>query len=183
MPSRKITIVIASVVSAVLFITFVLIVTFTDKDQSANSAKTTFSERFSFFSSFASFGSSSSSGEKDEGLIPASLLRKETPDNLYWVAVATPKDEAERRAQNELRESWATLYGKIYSGKATRKEIDEYYTAQIKLQQDQLELLRTMEERYPDRLNDESRRMILAGKELYGQRLKSVTAEYKKYTN
>lgn len=166
------------------FVLVVLIFIFTRSQDGAaqSSSKNIFSEGLSIFSGFIGSGTSSTHSE-DNAVVSASLLKSETPDNLYWVAVATPQDAGEKKAQEELLESWATLYGKIYSGKATRKEIDEYYKAQIKLQEDQLELLRLMEERYPERLDDEKRRMILAGKELYGQKLKNVTEEYKKHIN
>ncbi|TGL36331.1 hypothetical protein EHQ52_00190 [Leptospira koniambonensis] len=167
------------------FVVVVLIFIFTRNQAGASqaSSKNIFSEGFSIFSGFIGSGPSSSTYNEDNAVVSAALLKSETPDNLYWVAVATPQDAGEKKAQEELLESWATLYGKIYSGKATRKEIDQYYTAQIKLQEDQLELLRLMEERYPERLDDEKRRMILAGKELYGKKLKNVTEEYKKHTN
>ncbi|PKA14382.1 hypothetical protein [Leptospira haakeii] len=179
MPSKKNALLISSA-----FVIVVLIFIFTRSQAGASqaSSKNIFSEGFSMFSGFISPGTSSNYNE-DNAVVSAALLKSETPDNLYWVAVATPQDAGEKKAQEELLESWATLYGKIYSGKATRKEIDQYYTAQIKLQEDQLELLRLMEERYPERLDDEKRRMILAGKELYGKKLKNVTEEYKKHTN
>lgn len=170
MSFKKITILVSSLIVAGVLL--LLLVPSSSKNAAvSNSGKNIFSEGLSSFSNILSLGSSSSNEE--EGLIPASLLRNETPDNLYWVAVATPRDAAEMKAQHELREDWAALYGKIYSNKATRKEIDEYYTAQIKLQEDQLELLKIMEDRYPERLNDDSRRMILAGKELYAKKLKT----------
>lgn len=180
--SRKIALAVISILILSLFV--LLVIPSSSKDTEAahsHSPKSGFSERFSSLSNFLGLNSSSSNDE--EGLIPASLLRNETPDNLYWVAVATPRDAAEMKAQNELREDWAALYGKIYSNKATRKEIDEYFTAQIKLHEDQLELLKIMEDRYPERLNDDSRRMILAGKELYAKKLKNVKDEYEKHIN
>lgn len=181
--SRKIALVAVSILILGLFV--LLILPSSSKDTEAahsHSPKSGFSEKFSSLSNFLGIDSNSSSND-EEGLIPASLLRNETPDNLYWVAVATPRDAAEMKAQNELREDWAALYGKIYSNKATRKEIDEYFTAQIKLHEDQLELLKIMEDRYPERLNDDSRRMILAGKELYAKKLKNVKDEYEKHIN
>ncbi|EMK02081.1 hypothetical protein AB3N61_09030 [Leptospira sp. WS58.C1] len=180
MPSKKNALLISSA-----FIIVVLIFIFTKSQTGAtqSSSKNVFSEGFSMFSGFIGLGTSSSPYNEDNAVVSASLLKSETPDNLYWVAVATPQDAGEKKAQEELLEHWATLYGKIYSGKATRKEIDEYYTSQIKLQEDQLELLRLMEERYPERLDDEKRRMILAGKELYGTKLKNVTEEYKRQIN
>ncbi|WP_108927422.1 hypothetical protein [Leptospira johnsonii] len=181
MSFRKITILVSALlISGILLL---LLVPSSSKNAAvSNSGKNVFSEGFSSFSNILNLGSLSSSNE-EEGLIPASLLRNETPDNLYWIAVATPRDAAETKAQHELREDWAALYGKIYSNKATRKEIDQYYTAQIKLQEDQLELLKIMEDRYPERLNDDSRRMILAGKELYAKKLKNVKDEYEKHIN
>ncbi|MEI1278074.1 hypothetical protein V6Z05_07085 [Leptospira venezuelensis] len=167
--------------SAFVVVVLIFIFTRSQSGASQSSSKNIFSEGFSIFSGFIGSRTSSTYNE-DNAVVSASLLKSETPDNLYWVAVATPQDAGEKKAQEELLESWATLYGKIYSGKATRKEIDEYYKAQIKLQEDQLELLRLMEERYPERIDDEKRRMILAGKELYGQKLKNVTEEYKKHT-
>ncbi|MGJ4747409.1 hypothetical protein ACQV5M_13705 [Leptospira sp. SA-E8] len=182
MSFRKITILVSALLGAGILL--LLLVPSSSKNAAvSNSGKNVFSEGFSTFSNILSLGSFSSSSNEEEGLIPASLLRNETPDNLYWAAVATPRDAAESKAQNELREDWAALYGKIYSGKATRKEIDEYYTTQIKLQEDQLELLKIMEDRYPERLNDDSRRMILAGKELYAKKLKDVKNEYEKHIN
>ncbi|TGM98920.1 hypothetical protein [Leptospira dzoumogneensis] len=174
-----------ALLASAAFVVVVLIFIFTRSQDGAaqSSSKNIFSEGLSIFSGFIGSGTSSSNYNEDNAVVSASLLKSETPDNLYWVAVATPQDAGEKKAQEELLESWATLYGKIYSGKATRKEIDEYYKAQIKLQEDQLELLRLMEERYPERLDDEKRRMILAGKELYGQKLKNVTEEYKKHIN
>ncbi|MCR1793808.1 hypothetical protein [Leptospira sp. B5-022] len=181
MSFRKITILVSSLfVGGVLLL---LLVPSSSKNAAVpNSGKNVFSEGFSAFSNILNLGSFSSAQE-EEGLIPASLLRNETPDNLYWIAVATPRDAAETKAQNELREDWAALYGKIYSGKATREEIVEYFTTQIKLHEDQLELLKIMEDRYPERLNDDSRRMILAGKELYAKKLKNVKDEYEKHIN
>ncbi|PKA14386.1 hypothetical protein [Leptospira haakeii] len=179
---RKIALIAVSTLILSLFVLLVLPSSSKDTEAAhSHSGKSGFSERFSSLSNFLGLGSSSSNDE--EGLIPASLLRNETPDNLYWVAVATPRDAAEMKAQNELREDWAALYGKIYSNKATRIEIDEYFTAQIKLHEDQLELLKIMEDRYPERLNDDSRRMILAGKELYAKKLKNVKDEYEKHIN
>ncbi|TGL65934.1 hypothetical protein EHQ64_00305 [Leptospira sarikeiensis] len=180
MPYRKI------VIAAVSLVLITLLVLFFTKQSSpghpGHSSKNVLEEGLSLFSGFIGSKGSFSGGEED-GIVPASILKNETPDNLYWVAVATPKDPAERKAQVELLEHWATLHGKIYSGKATQKEIDEYFKAQIKLQEDQLELLHILEERYPDRIDDDRRRMITAGKELYSKKLKNVTEEYKKYSN
>ncbi|MEI1278078.1 hypothetical protein V6Z05_07105 [Leptospira venezuelensis] len=181
MSFKKITILVSSLLIAGVLL--LLLVPSSSKNAAvSNSEKNVFSEGLSSISNIFKQGSFSASND-EEGLIPASLLRNETPDNLYWVAVATPRDAAEMKAQNELREDWAALYGKIYSNKATRKEIDEYFSAQIKLHEDQLELLKIMEDRYPERLNDDSRRMILAGKELYAKKLKNVKDEYEKHIN
>ncbi|MEI7014434.1 hypothetical protein [Leptospira licerasiae] len=108
------------------FIVVVLIFIFTRSQAGASqsSSKNIFSEGLSIFSGFINLGTSSSTYNEDNAVVSASLLKSETPDNLYWVAVATPQDAGEKKAQEELLESWATLYGKIYSGKATRKEID-----------------------------------------------------------
>lgn len=182
MPFKKIAIIASSLVLVGLLLLFAIP---SSQNTSNHSGKSALSQGFSSLSGLLGFDSSSSSSSSnaEDGPIPVSLLRNETQDNLYWVAVATPRDAGEVKAQNELREHWATLYGKIYSGKATRKEIDEYFTGQIKLQQDQLDLLRFMEDRYPERLNDDMRRMILAGKELYAKKLNDAKEEYKKYVN
>ncbi|TGL65923.1 hypothetical protein [Leptospira sarikeiensis] len=179
---RKLALATISALILGLFILLVLPSSSQDTEAAHSHApKSGFSEKISSLSNFLGLNSSSSNDE--EGLIPASLLRNETPDNLYWKAIATPRDAAEKKAQNELREDWAALYGKIYSNKATREEIVEYFTTQIKLHEDQLELLKIMEDRYPERLNDDSRRMILAGKELYAKKLQSTKNEYEKHLN
>lgn len=122
-----------------------------------------------------------SAAHRDSGDVPIApaALRQDLPENLYWQAVAHPRDEAETRAQNQLHERWATLYGKIYAGRASRDEIDEYYTAQIRLQTDQLEILRHLEERYIEDLSPEKMRLLEAGKQEYHRRLQNVQAEYK----
>lgn len=179
MSFRKIAILVSSLLALILLIAFVVPGQNTSSYSSSNGA---ISGGFSRFAGFLGFNRSSQGSEED-GIVSPSLLKKETPDNLYWLAVATPTNPAERKAQDELRENWATLYGKIYSGKATKEEIDEYFKAQIKLQEDQLELLNILEEKYPDKIDNDKRRMIAAGKELYSKKLKNVTEEYKKYAN
>ena len=128
------------------------------------------------------FGTSSAqspyANEDDELLIAAATLRRELPDNLYWKAVAQPRDDSEKKSQRELREHWATLYGRIYSGRATRGELDEYYQAQLRLQTDQLEILQHIENHHYDSLTPEKRRLLQAGREEFQRRLARVDAEY-----
>ncbi|PJZ34100.1 hypothetical protein CH352_05390, partial [Leptospira hartskeerlii] len=92
MPSKKNVLLVSST-----FVVVVLIFIFTrNHDGAANSSsKNIFSESLSIFSGFIGSRTSSSTYNEDNAVVSASLLKSETPDNLYWVAVATPQDAGE----------------------------------------------------------------------------------------
>ncbi len=129
----------------------------------------------------ALFDASADEAYEDTGLpVATAELRRNFPDNLYWRAVARPRDAGEREAQEKLHEHWATLYGKIYSGRAERAEIDEYYTDQLRLHGDQIRILQEIRDRYSDQMSPEKLKLVQAGLDEYAQRRSNVEAEYQR---